>query len=139
MRRGRALLAAAALLATLAAAPARGEPWAGTDAADLRPRVLAVDENRVLVLTPAALYRFQPESEAWTSLSEPNGLPAAPLASLTLSTGQLWLGGAGVAFSDPGVDAWRRYLPGEGYPGRCVRRVEADDDYAYAATDSGAA
>ena len=56
MRRGRALLAAAALLATLAAAPARGEPWAGTDAADLRPRVLAVDENRVLVLTPAALY-----------------------------------------------------------------------------------
>jgi hypothetical protein len=150
MRRGRAgrlpstaraRHASVALLVALAAlpAPARGEPWAATDAADLPPRILAVDETRVVVLTPSALYRFQPESEAWTTLTEQNGLPASPLASLTLSAGQLWIGGTGVSFSAPQVDAWRRYAPGEGYPGRRVRGVEADEDYAYAATDSGAA
>lgn len=131
----RALLACSALIAT----PARGEPWRATDPADLQPRVLAVDGIRVAIRTPAALYRFQPESEAWTTLTEQEGLPEPPLASLTLSAEQLWIGGTGVAFSDPAVDAWRRYAPGEGYPGRRVNRVEADEDYAYAAIDSGAA
>ena len=141
MRTGRALLAAFALSLGLAAAirPVGAEAWSQTRAEDLPPHILTIDESRVLVLTPAALYRFQPESEAWTTLTEQNGLPEPPLASLTLSAGDLWVAGTGVGLSDPQVDAWRRYAPGEGYPGRRVFRVEADDDYAYAATDSGAA
>ena len=52
----------------------------------------------------------------------------------------LWIvSTGGASYSDIRFDDWQAYGPGEGYPGQTVFDVEADVDYAYAATDSGLA
>ncbi len=131
-------LAAAFLVMMAYPSPAGAAPYEETRAEDLRPWTANHDE-RVLILTAGALYRFQPDPETWTSLTPEDGLPAAPFTGLFLTEEDLWIGGLGAGFSDPGFDDWQRYGPGEGYPGRAVQAVDADDDYAYAATDGGAA
>ena len=130
------LLAALSIGAPFAGA--RAEPFSATLAADLRPAIASV-EGKILILSPAALIRFQPETEAWTTTTAAEGLPQPPLIGLSVTAGQIWITGQGAAFSDPRFDDWQRYLPGEGIPGRTVLRIEADNDFAYAATDSGAA
>ncbi len=114
------------------------EPFSSTAAEDLRVRI-AVGGDRLLILTAAALYRFLPESEAWTVTSTTEGLPDLPLRSLSVGQGSIWVTGIGVSFSDLRFDDWQRYGPGEGYPGSVIFAVEADEDYAYAGTDQGAA
>ncbi|MBD3334086.1 MAG: hypothetical protein GF355_01055, partial [Candidatus Eisenbacteria bacterium] len=117
---------------------AAAEPFAATRARDLRPRITAV-EGRVSILTRAALYRFDPSSEAWTITAPQDGLPKPPLDFQSVSAGQHWIGGSGVSYSDARLEDWQRFVPGEGFPATRVTAVEADGDYAYAATDSGAA
>jgi len=128
-------LVAAGGTAAAGALPAQ-EPMAATRADDLRPRLLALD-GRGLVLTPQALYRFQPENEAWTTAAEAEGLPAPPLAGLSLAADDLWIFGQGASVSAAKLDDWQPYAPGEGYPGRRIYAIEADEDYAYAGTDAG--
>jgi hypothetical protein len=112
--------------------------FADTRAEDLRQRMIPLG-NRVALLTPAALYHFTPESENWTSLTSKDGLPEAPLTKICPTPLDLWIAGVGASFSDPKVDDWQRYAPGEGYPGRVIYAVDSDEDYAYAGTDAGAA
>ena len=112
--------------------------FADTRAEDLRERMIPL-RNRVALLTPAALYYFTPESENWTSLTTEDGLPEAPLTKICPTPLDLWIAGVGASFSDPKVDDWQRYAPGEGYPGRVIYSVDSDEDYAYAGTDAGAA
>jgi hypothetical protein len=114
------------------------EPFSGTLAGDLRPEIVTVG-GKILILSPEALVRFQPDTEAWTTTTAAEGLPNRPLTGLAFTAGQIWITGQGAAFSDPRFDDWQRYLPGEGIPGRTVLGIEADNDFAYAATDSGAA
>jgi hypothetical protein len=139
---GRILAGVACVLALGAhgaqAQPSSPAPFHETQAEALRPR-LATIEGRGLVLTPQALYRFQPDSEAWTVFTRENGLPAPPLRGLSLAEDDLWAFGEGVSFTSSKFDDWQLYRPGEGYPGTIVFDVEADEDYAYAGTDSGAA
>ena len=132
----RSVLLLCALLAPLGRAHA--EPYAATRAADLRTRLLPVEE-RILVLTPDALERFDPATEAWTRTTRADGLPSPPLQFAGVSSGNTWVAGTGIAFSDVRFDDWRLHRPGAGFPGRAVFAVVADEDYAYAATDSGAA
>jgi len=113
-------------------------PFSSTLAEELRDRI-AVAEDRVLLLTPSALYRFLPESEAWTVTGRADGLPGLPLRCFSLGGGNIWITGDGASYSDARFDDWQHYGPGEGYPGRLVYDVEAGVDYAYAGTDEGAA
>ena len=113
-------------------------PLSDTKPADLATRFSAV-EDRVLIRTSAAMYRFHPESESWMTLTSENGLPETPLTNLCLTSDELWLTGTGAAVSDPKFDNWQLYSPGEGFPGRLIFSIESDDDYSYAATDAGAA
>ncbi len=139
------LLEAALLLLLMAAggaeeaalASATPEPFAATGAEDLRPRI-ALSDGRLLLLTQEALYRFQPESEAWTVTTPADNLPEPPLAALSATSKSIWIAGTGAAFSDPRYDDWQGHSASDGLPGRQVFNVEADDDYAYAATDAGA-
>jgi hypothetical protein len=117
---------------------ARAEPYSGTRAEDLRPRLLLAEE-RVLALAPESLQRFEPETEAWTQATPRDGLPGPPLRFVGVTGADIWVTGDGVAVSSTRFDDWRRYAPGEGIPGRAIAAVAADEDYAYAATDSGAA
>jgi len=119
-------------------AQSASQPWSETRIEDLRPGIDTV-EDRALILTPAALYRFQPESEAWTVTTPAEGLPDLPLGSLSPTAESIWICGDGASVSDVRFDDWQRYGPGEGYPGRRIFDVEADEDYAYAGTDEGAA
>jgi hypothetical protein len=96
-------------------------------------------EDRILIQTPAALYRFLPDSETRTVTTTNDGLPGIPYHGFSLAGDDLWISGDGVSVSDVRFDDWQRYGPGEGYPGRFVYDVEADEDYAYAGTDEGAA
>lgn len=112
--------------------------YSATAGEDLRPRIIAA-EDRVLLLRAEALYRFEPSTEAWTVTTEVHGLPEGPLQRLVVAGDDAWVGGNGVAFSGVRFDDWRRYPPGQGYPGRAVRAVASDADYAYAGTDAGAA
>jgi len=116
----------------------RAEALSATSAEDLRTRIQTV-EDRLLILTPAALYRFQPVAEAWTVTTGAEGLPGSPLTILSITGGNIWVTGDGVSVSDVRFDDWQRFGPGEGYPGRFLFDVEADEDYAYAGTDEGAA
>ncbi|MBU1699938.1 MAG: hypothetical protein KJ970_13970 [Candidatus Eisenbacteria bacterium] len=109
-----------------------------TTAEDLRPRIIA-SEDRILILTPSALYRFLPASETWTHTSSADGLPAGRLESLSLTDGTIWISSDGVSASDARFDDWKTYKSGEECPGRAVYAVESDGDYAYAATDKGPA
>jgi hypothetical protein len=147
VRRAPAALVAVALLTPALSPGARAEedsaPAAerltATEAGDLRPAI-AVLEDRVLILAPGGLYRLHLESESSTLTTEREGLPEAPLVGLCPTAEDLWIAGAGGAsFSDLRFDDWQRYGPSEGLPGRAVTDVEEDEDYAYAATDSGAA
>ncbi|MCK4305723.1 MAG: hypothetical protein KAY24_15905 [Candidatus Eisenbacteria sp.] len=113
------------------------QPFSTTLAEDLRPRIVPGDD-RLLILTPAALYRFQPASEAWMTTTPADGLPPAPLQNLSLTGENMWITGDGASVSDLRFDDWQRYGAGEGYPGRVVFDVEADEDYAYSGTDQGA-
>jgi len=113
-------------------------PWSDTRVEDLRRRIETVDD-RALILTPTALYRFRADSEAWTVTAPADGLPGLPLGSLSLTAENIWISGDGTSVSDVRFDDWQRYGPGEGYPGRRIFDVEADEDYAYAGTDEGAA
>jgi len=128
--------------ALLGAGPAAGldelQPFGATSPEDLRPRIIE-NEDRILILTPAALYRFQPNSETWTTTTAADGLPGAPLGGFSVADANLWIGGKRACVSDLRFDDWQCYGPGEGYPGRLVFDVDADADYAYAGTDAGAA
>ena len=123
-------------------APAQGQegpaPLSATRAEDLREPIVA-NQGRALLRTPSALHRFQVETETWMTLSSEEGLPPAPLQSISLTGDDLWVTGTGASLTDPQVDDWQYYGPEEGYPGRVVFAVAADDDYAYAATDGGLA
>ncbi len=121
-----------------AVSDAAPRPFAETSGDDLRARIASTDD-RILILTPAALYRFHPESEAWSITTASDGLPGAPQRSFSLSGGDVWVCGEGACVSDQRFDDWERYEPGQGYPGRVVFDIEADDDYAYAGADGGAA
>lgn len=115
------------------------EALAATAAQDLRSYIAILDD-RVLILAPAGLYRLHPASESWTVTTGREGLPEAPLLGLCPTAEELWVTGAtGAGVSDLRYDDWRRYGAAQGLPGRAVPDVEADEDYAYAATDSGAA
>jgi hypothetical protein len=141
-----ALLITIGLMLLAAPAPRAQSPGVALDAAPLsetrasrlQPHAAAID-GRGVVLAGDAFYRFQPEAEAWTAFTSENGLPTPPLTGFSLSAGDLWVCGLGASYTSSRFDDWRRYGPGEGYPGRAVRDVEADADYAYAGTDSGAA
>lgn len=135
---GTAGLLLSTLCGLLAGTPAHAEPLAATRGEDLHARIVEID-GQAAILTRGALYRFQPEAEAWTLLSEENGIPDPPLQRITLTEEELWIGGAGTSFTIATGNDWQRYGPGEGYPGRVVFGIEADADYAYAATDNGAA
>ncbi len=136
------LLGAAAFSGALGSAHAADLPAVGmaaTRAEDLRA-VASIGTDRALVLAPAGLYRLRLESETWTLTTEREGLPAAPLTGLCPTAEELWITGAdGASVSDMRFDDWRRYGPAQGLPGRLVADIESDEDYAYAATDSGAA
>ena len=127
-------LSSAAAIAATASPP---QPFSATSTDDLLSGI-ATAEDRIFLFTPAALYRFLPESEAWTVTSHADGLPDAPLRTLYLSGENIWITGDGVSVSDIRFDDWQRYREGDGFPGRYVRDVEEDDDYAYAGTDKGA-
>ncbi len=131
------LLLTAGGVGEAAHAAAAPEPFAATRAEDLRPRI-ALSDGRLLLLTPEALYRFQPESEAWTVTTSADHLPEPPLVNLSATSKSIWIAGTGAAFSDPRYDDWQGYSTADGLPGREVLSVETDDDYAYAATDAGA-
>jgi len=132
-----AMMVAGALVGT-ARAQSGPAPLSSTRAEDLRTTI-ALNKGRALLRTPATLYRFHPETEAWTMLTAEEGLPLAPLLNLSLTGDDLWVSGTGASLTDPQVDDWQYYGPGEGYPGQNVYNVAADDDYAYAATDAGLA
>ncbi len=135
------LLAQATAQGALAAGDSTASPsgLAATRPQDLRP-LIAILGDRVLILAPAGLYRLHVESETWTVTTEREGLPDAPLLGLCPTAEELWITGAGGAsVSDLRYDDWRRYGALQGLPGRAATDVEADADYAYAATDSGAA
>jgi hypothetical protein len=112
--------------------------FAETRAEDLRRRIIPTG-NRVALLPPAALYRYTPATDTWTTLTSKDGLPQAPLTNICPTPMDLWITGAGASFSDPKVDDWQGYAPGEGYPGHVIYAVDSDEDYAYAGTDAGAA
>ena len=133
-----AAVALAALPASAADAARAAEPFSATQAADLRPG-LQSSGDRALVLTPGALYRLHPESETWTITTAAEGLPPGRLTGVSITDDELWIMGVGASYSDLRFDDWQRYEPGQGLPGRLVCDIEADDDYAYAATDDGAA
>ncbi len=114
------------------------KPLSNTTQADLATRFSTI-EDRILIRTSAAMYRFHPESESWMTLTSENGLPKTPLTNLCLTSDELWLTGTGAAVSDPKFDDWQLYSPGEGFPGKLIFNIESDDDYSYAATDAGAA
>ncbi|MCP4547608.1 MAG: hypothetical protein GY835_14205 [bacterium] len=136
---GAALRLAALLLTTIIlTGSVLAEPFSSTRADDLRERIL-FNEDRLLLLTPAALYRFLPATETWTTATATEGLPGAPLTGIAVTDEELWLTGDGAAFSDLRFDDWQRYGAGEGYPGRFIRAVASDADYVYAACDGGAA
>ena len=144
IRRGKARLALMALWALAFCASVilfpgtpLAEPLALTQPEDLRDPILSV-EGRAYVLTPTALYRFQPESESWTVLTKDDGLPDPPLANMNLTEDEIWIVGAGASFTAARAEDWQRYDPGEGPTRAAVHAVAADADYAYAATDSGA-
>ena len=96
-------------------------------------------DDRALVLTPGALYRYHTESETWTVTSAQEGLPEGRLIALCPTEENLWITGTGASVSDIRFDDWQRYAPADGYGGRQIFAIASDDDYAYAATDSGAA
>lgn len=115
------------------------EPLSATLAEDLRPRIQPT-ENRILILSPGALYRFHPESEAWTTTTQVDGLPSGSLQGFCVTGDNIWVAcGDGTGVSDVRFDDWQCYRPGECYPGKIVFDIEADDDYAYAGTDGGLA
>lgn len=114
------------------------ERFAATRREDLRSRVLVL-EGRALVRTPAAVMRFQPETETWTTLAAEDGLPPPPLLSLRQAGEDLWVTGPGASVTDPRYDDWQFYPPEEAWAGAWVYAAESDDDYAYAATERGMA
>ena len=114
------------------------EPFSATDYTDLKSRFAPI-EDRIVILTPGALYRFSSSTETWTTLTTSEGLPEEPMISLCPTGNDLWITGLGASVSNPQFDDWQRYLPGEDYPGRFVYDIDADEDYAYAGTDAGAA
>lgn len=116
--------------------PEAGSSWSSTSADDLRPRMASLGD-RVILLTPEALYRFEPESEVWTAFTAADGLPQPPLLGFSITEDQVWVAGPGVSTSTSRFEEWRRYGKNDGVPGRFLHDVEADADYAYAATDSG--
>jgi hypothetical protein len=135
------LLSALFLMTVLFSTPARaeqGETFSATRYEDLKSPFATVGD-RTVILTPGGLYRFLSSAESWTVLTPGEGLPAEPLIGLCPTENDLWITGLGASVSDPQFDDWQPYVPDTDYPGRFVYDIEADDDYAYAGTDAGAA
>lgn len=132
-------LAAAARGAAIDAPPRPAPaPFRETEARDLRPRLAAV-EGRGLLLAAGTLHRFQPESETWTVFGVESGLPAPPLSGFSATSGDLWICGTGASYTGARFDDWQLYRPQDAPLGASVRDIESNEDYAYAATDEGAA
>jgi hypothetical protein len=112
--------------------------FSATPSRDLRARIQRI-EDRILIATTGALHRFQPETETWTFTTTADGLPGTPLTGLSLTDENVWVLGEGLSVSDARFDDWQFYAPEIDVPGRFVNAVGADDDYAYAGTDAGAA
>lgn len=117
---------------------AEGEPFSATEAGDLKERVIWTND-RLTILTPAALVRFEPVSEAWTLIEPSDGLPDPPLRGFSQFEDQFWIAGEGAALTSPRFDAWQTFKRGDSPPCAGLIDIEADDEYAFAGGELGAA